>query len=142
MGAYRGNNPKRRIASSGYFTQDELRALSSRATYEGSALHKLKAADYGFDPPANPRATKSVCDDIRVIKLVEAAALLRRAFETGMISACDPEGLPKYAWAVDGNAEAYEAKLGRDGKYHGYRLGADDADMRDWVLEEWQRRAQ
>lgn len=142
MSAYRGNNPKRRIASLGYFTSAELRALSDRATYEGSALHKLKVADYGFDPPGNPRATKSVCDDIRVIKLVEAAALLRRAFETGMISACDPDGLPKYAWAVDRHREAYEAKLGQDGKYHGYRLGADDADMREWVLEEWEKRAQ
>lgn len=76
MSAYRGNNPKRRIAPVGYFTRVELRGLASRANYEGSALHKLKAADYGFDPPANPRATKSVCDDLRVIKLVEAAALL------------------------------------------------------------------
>ena len=40
------------------------------------------------------------------------------------------------------DSEAYEAKLGRDGKYHGYRLGDDDADMRDWILEEWQKRGQ
>ena len=58
-----------------------------------------------------------------------------------MISVCEPDGLPKYAWAVDRHSEAYEAKLGQDGKYHGYRLGADDADMRDWVLEEWEKRA-
>ena len=78
MSAYRGNNPKRRIASLGHFTPVELRALSDRANYEGSALHKLKVADYGFHPPTNPRATKSVCDDIRVIRRREATALLRK----------------------------------------------------------------
>lgn len=141
MTAYRGNNPKRRIAPEGHFTPVELQAFANRAAYEGSALHKRKMADYGFHPATNPRAAKSLCDDIRVIKVREAAALIRKAFASGMISMCDPEGLPKYAWAVDSYREAYEAKLGQDGKYHGYRLGPDDADMRDWVLEEWQKRA-
>ncbi len=108
----RGNNPKRRIVPRGYFTRVELDAFAARARYEGSALHKLKPADYGY-PPTNPRASKSVCDDIRVIELREAKALLRAAFGCGMVSACEPTSLPKYAWAVDGDREAYEAKLGR-----------------------------
>ena len=66
---------------------------------------------------------------------------MRAAFNRGLVSACDPAALPKYAWAVDSDGEAYEAKLGRDGKYHGYRLGLDDRDMRDWVVEEWKVRA-
>ena len=126
-----------------------------RLFHAGRAAHALGSGDLRrqriaqaegcrlrFRPAGQSRATKSACDDIRVIKLVEATALLRRAFETGMISVCDPDGLPKYAWAVDRHSEAYEAKLGQDGKYRGYRLGADDVDMRDWVLEEWEKREQ
>ena len=135
----RGNNPKRRIVLPGYFTQAELDGFAARARYEGSALHKLKPADYGFHPPNNPRASKSVCDDIRIVKLGEASDLLRAAFARGMVSACEPRAMPKYAWAVDADQEAYEAKLGREG-YHGYRLGKDDRDMRDWVIEEWNAR--
>ena len=136
----RGNNPKRRIVLPGHFTAAELAEFAARARYEGSALHKLRPADYDFDPPANPRPSKSVCDDLRVIKLREARALLDAAFTHGMISACDPKALPKYAWAVDEEGEAYEAKLGRNG-YHGYRLGEDDSVMRDWVIDEWRERA-
>ena len=33
-----------------------------RLSYIGSALHKTKPGDYGFQPPVNPRATKSTCD--------------------------------------------------------------------------------
>lgn len=135
----RGNNPKRRIVPVGYFTPAELDGFAARARYEGSALHKLKPADYGFHPPTNPRPSKSVCDDLRIIKQPEAHDLLRSAFARGMVSACEPTSLPKYAWAVDGSREAYEAKLGRGG-YHGYRLGKDDRDMRDWVIEEWNAR--
>ena len=137
----RGNNPKRRIVPPGYFTQAELDGFAVRARYEGSALHKLKPADYGFHPPTNPRASKSVCDDIRVIKHREARDLLRVAFTRGMVSACEPPAMPKYAWVVDADREAYEAKLGREG-YHGYRLGKDDREMRDWVIEEWNARMQ
>ncbi|MDE0420328.1 MAG: hypothetical protein OXK76_05480 [Gammaproteobacteria bacterium] len=135
----RGNNPKRRIVLPGHFTAAELASFATRARYEGSALHKIKAANYAFVPPTSPRASKSVCDDLRVIKLGEAQALLDAAFAHGMVSACDPEALPKYAWAVDADGEAYEAKLGRNG-YHGYRLGRDDRVMRDWVIDEWRER--
>ena len=135
----RGNNPKRRIVPVGYFTPAELNEFAARARYEGSALHKLKPADYGFQPPTNPRPAKSVCDDIRIIKRREAGDLLRAGFAWGMVSACEPVSMPKYAWAVDSSQEAYEAKLGRGG-YHGYRLGKDDRDMRDWVIEEWNLR--
>ena len=135
----RGNNPKRRIVPVGYFTPAELNEFAARARYEGSALHKLRPADYGFQPPTNPRPSKSVCDDIRVIKRREAGDLLRAGFARGMVSACEPMSMPKYAWAVDAGQEAYEAKLGRGG-YHGYRLGKDDRDMRDWVIEEWNQR--
>ena len=98
---YAGNNPKRRIAPLGHFTQAELHRLAASARYEGSALHKSKAADYGFHPPTNPRPSKSLCDKIRVVPLSEARQLLRSGF----------------------------AQLGSDGRsYHGYRLNHDDKE--------------
>ena len=62
---YAGNNPTRRIAKPGHFTQVELDNFAENARYEGSALHKSKPADYGFHPqttqePQSPFATTSV----------------------------------------------------------------------------------
>ena len=138
---HRGNNPKRRIAKRGHFTPAELAHFSGRARYEGSAHHKLHPADYGFHPPVNPRPAKSVCDDVRVIRLDEATELLRSGFAKGMVSTCSPQDMPKFVWAVDDRGEAFEAKLSRDGRYHGYRLTLDESSMRAWVQEEWERRA-
>ena len=136
----RGNNPKRRIVQPGFFTQPELVAFAAHARYDGSALHKTRPADYGFHPPTNPRPSKSVCDDIRMVPLDEARQLFREGLDRGMVSACQPPNLPKYVWAVDEDGEAYEAKLGSGGRYHGYRLGLDERDMREWVQDEWQAR--
>ena len=58
-----------------------------------------------------------------------------------MVSTSITGGLPKYVWAVDDCGEAYEAKLGGDGRsYHGYRLDRDDKAMRQWVIKEWKLR--
>ena len=58
-----------------------------------------------------------------------------------MVSAFREGGYPKYVWAVDEKGEAYEAKWGDDGQsYHGYRLGDDDRMMRDYVIDEWEKR--
>ena len=138
---YAGNNPTRRIAKPGHFMQVELDTFAKEARYEGSAHHKSKPADYGFHPQTNPRASKSLCDDIRVVLLAEARQLLRSGFDRGMVSTHISGDLPKYVWAVDNCGEAYEAKLGEDGQsYHGYRLNHDDKNMRRWVIEEWKRR--
>ena len=138
---HRGNNPKRRIAKPGHFTTAELVGFAGRARYEGSAHHKLHPADYGFHPPTSPRPSKSVCDDIRVIRLAEARELLRAGFAKGMVSISRPQDMPKYVWALDADGEPFEAKLGRDGRYHGYRLNLDERAMRDWVVDEWERRS-
>ncbi len=135
----RGKNPKRRIAKAGFFTRTELAEFARRANYEGSAHHKLHPADYGFSPPVSPRAAKSVCDDVRVIRRGEAKRLLQAGFAKGLVSVCDPQAMPKYVWALDDDGEAYEAKLGRN-SYHGYRLKDDERDMRDWIEDEWGRR--
>ena len=138
---YRGNNPKRRIAKRGFFTERELGALASTVRYQGSALHKTRPGDYGFKPPTAPRPSKSICDGRRTIPKVEAQLLLEDGIRLGMVSSRLEGAWPKYVWAVDDSGEAYEAKLGHDRRrYHGYRLGLDDGAMRDWVKAEWSKR--
>lgn len=136
-----GNNPKRRIAPLGTLTCDTQLRLA-RAQYVGSAHHKSQPGDYGFSPPVNPRPTKSLCDDVRLIDKREAIELFRSGIRLGMVSSHLESGLPKYVWAVDRHGNAYEAKLGGGGSdYHGYRLRRDDR-MQAFVLAEWRERNQ
>jgi hypothetical protein len=116
------------------------RYLIQRVRYVGSGHHKLKPGDYGFQPPANPRPTKSVYDDLRAIRLEEAQTLFRRGIDLGMVSAFAEGALPKYVWSVDDDEEVYETKIGSPPDYHGYRLGDDEQAMRHYVLKEWRRR--
>ncbi|GEO80577.1 hypothetical protein ROR02_07080 [Pararhodospirillum oryzae] len=60
----------------------------------------------------------------------------------GMVSRFDAGGVPKYIWAVDEAGDVYEAKTSpeRERSYHGYRLGDDERDMRELILNEWKRR--
>jgi hypothetical protein len=134
-----GNNPKRRIAAADRLAQQERINLAARLTYVGSDHHKRHPADYGFQPPVSPRPWKSVCDAARIIPLDEATQFFRQGVTMGMFSEFPAGAAPKFVWSVDGNGDAYEAKIDRDG-YHGYRLEEDD-DMRLVVLKEWQRRA-
>ena len=137
---YRGNNPKRRIANRDHYTAEDLEGFAT-AQYSGAGHHKTKPADYGFDPPVAPRPSKSVCDDKRVVNLDEAVRLFRSGVGRGMVSTHRVGGLPKYAWAMDEHGEVYEAKLGGDMRsYHGYRLAEDERAMREWVVEEWNKR--
>lgn len=141
MKKYTGNNPKRRIARAGHFTEDQLTDFAGTGRYRGSAHHKSRPADYRFDPPTSPRPSKSLCDDKRVIRLEEATRLFKDGIARGMVSIMEQQdGLPKYVWTQDEQGDVYEAKIGYDGRsYHGYRLGEDDR-MREWVIDEWKRR--
>ena len=137
---YTGNNPKRRIAKHGHYNAQELASFAA-ARYHGMGHHKTKPADYGFDPPAAPRPSKSVCDDKRIVMRAEAVRLFRAGVRRGLVSTHMVGELPKYAWALDGHGEVYEAKLGGDMRsYHGYRLREDERAMREWVVEEWESR--
>jgi hypothetical protein len=62
-----GSDPKRRIAPPERLDSGGRQALAAKLTYVGSALHKTKPGDYGFQPPVNPRPWKSICDGLRVI---------------------------------------------------------------------------
>ena len=138
---YQGNNPKRRIAKPGFYTAEELDGLASVARYSGSPHHKIRPADYGFNPPVAPRPSKSVCDDKRPVQSDEALKLLQTGIRLGMVSSHIVREWPKYIWVVDDSGEVYEAKLGHDQtRYHGYRLRKDDNAMRRWVISEWSKR--
>ncbi len=117
-----------------------LRRLVRQAQYTGNAHHKRSAADYGFNPPANPRPSKSLCDGNRTVKKNEAKALFHEGIRRGMVSVHHEDDLPKYVWAVDDGCRAYEAKIEHGSRnYHGYELGDDD-DMKKLVIKEWKRR--
>ena len=137
-----GNNPKRRIVPRHEIDSNVLNRLLDEAHYTGSALHKRSAADYGFNPPASPRPSKSLCDGTgRTVRLDEATALFRAGLERGMISSTGEDGFPKCVWAVDAEGRAYESKREQGSRnYHGYELGQDDDGMRRLVLKEWQLR--
>ena len=135
-----GHDPKRRIAAVGRLDPPGCEALAARLSYTGSALHKTKPGDYGFQPPVNPRPWKSICDGLRVILLPEAQSLFKRGIQLGMFSDFPEGGSPKYVWCVDDQGEAYEAKVSPGtNKYKGYRLEEED-NMRDVVLKEWKKR--
>jgi len=57
----------------------------------------------------------------------------------GMFADFEDGDVPKYVWSVDDEGEAYEAKIGSNSGYHGYRLEEED-ELRKWVLKEWKER--
>lgn len=135
-----GNNPKRRIAPAEAFDQKAREDLAKAVVYCGSGHHKKYPGDYKFQPPANPRATKSICDGLRIVLKNEAKALFHSGIMKGMVSIGREGEFPKYVWSVDASGEAYEAKVSRGtNRYKGYRLEEDDA-MRAVVLSEWKKR--
>lgn len=135
-----GNDPTRRIAPQSSLQTGDLARLAHQLVYVGSAPHKTRPGDYGFQPPVNPRPWKSTCDSSRIILKDEARSLFRAGIELGILSLPQVDGKPKYVWAVDAAGEVYEAKIGQAG-YHGYRL--EDADsMKRLVLTEWNARCQ
>jgi len=142
MAKRQSNRPDRRICPIGLLTTAELLRIAATARYVGSPNHKLRAGDYGFVPPSNPRASKSLCDDKRALLKSEARDLMMEGIRRGMISRVEPGQFPKYIWAVDNSGEVFEAKTkpGQETDYHGYRLGDDERQMRAEVLKEWNSR--
>lgn len=138
--ARHGSNPKRRIARRGDLEPDVLERLSGEVRYTGSAHHKRAPADYGFNPPVNPRPWKSLCDGNRIVKLDEAVTLLREGVRRGVVSSYSNNGLPKYVWAVSGDDLVFEAKLNGDRTYNGYELGHGEETLRQHVIREWKVR--
>ena len=135
------SRPDRRVAPQGSISNEALTALAERLHYRGMSTHKLHPGNYGLVPPVNPRPSKSPCNDVRVVLLEEAKALLRRGILAGMVSGLEEGSTPKYVWAVDDNGDVFEAKTKPpDTVYHGYRLGDDERDMRHYIRTEWRKR--
>ncbi len=135
--------PKRRIESIQCISKDDIAWLRKHVRYTGSAHHKKRPADFGFNPPTSPRPTKSLCDGSGSISKDRAQTLFRKAIDRAMISTYRIEDCPKYIWAVDedGDNRVYEAKLSKNSKcYHGYELGNDEGAMRTLVIDAWNAR--
>jgi len=135
-----GNNPKRRVAATNVLSQRERTKLAEVVRYKASGHHKRNPGDYGLER-TNPRPTKSLCDNVRVVTLAEATALLKRGVTSGVFSDFRYGMFPKFIWCVDQTGEAYEARTDarNPGEYHGYRLEEDD-DMRSHIVSVWKKR--
>ena len=135
----RGDSSNRSIAPPGSIGT-EVECKLAQARYRGSPHHKSKPADYGFHPPASPRAHKSLCDELKPIRLCEATRLFRAGIRLGMVSRSTKNGLPKQIWAVDDDEECYEAVQGGEPfEYHGYRLDTESPARRH-IVREWRKR--
>lgn len=138
------SDPRRRVINPDDLTP-EIRDRLDQARYRGSAHHKRRPADYGFNPPVAPRPQKSVCDPkgSPPITWKEACSLFRAGIRRGMVSRrLNAKGLPVFVWAVDEHNQVYEAKPGEDGHvYHGYMLSKDDPQARH-ILREWRLRGE
>ena len=136
------NNPSDRVAPPGTHG-DEIWANLANARYKGSSLHKSRpGGGYDLVPPVNARHNKSLCDDLRMVRLQEAARLFRNGIQREMVSNELENGLPKRVWAVDHAGEAYVAYLGTDGPnryYHGFRLYRDERQRKN-IIVEWRNR--
>ena len=137
-----GNNPKRRIASADYATDEVKQRLEKTARYVGSGHHKRHPADYGL-PRTNPRPTKSLCDLGRVVLLDEVKSLVANGIRWGLFSEIREDGFPKFIWSVSEHGEVFEAKTDSNGtgEYHGYPLEDEDA-MHVYVKSVWKERCQ
>ena len=112
--------------------------LRERATYTGNPAHKRNPGDFGLTPPAQPRADKSLCDDVEIFDVATALRLLREGIRRGLVSVQERNGFPQNVWGVTEEGVALEAQLENQekGTYHGYPLS--DADpMQQHVIEWW-----
>lgn len=127
-------------------TASEIHALLQRCDYEGHPHHKFAPNNFGLQPPAAPRRTKTLCDrhPFNVRCLSEAKSMLTRAIQCKMISEEKAvNGLPKFVWFVRiSDGAVFEAKLGGpySNLYHGYPLQNDDAN-RQSVVRAWKERS-
>lgn len=136
-------NPKREILECTPNDIPFLEYLYAKVTYTGNPQHKKNPGKFGLNPPSDPRAMKSLCDEVFVFTPSKALSLLKRGIERGLISVQKTTiGFPKNIWSViklkDGKEVPLEAQLENPhaGTYHGYPLPKTDP-MHEKVLEKW-----
>lgn len=136
-------NPKRKVRDCTEVDAPFLQKLYAEVIYEGNPQHKKSPGDFGLIPPCDPRAAKSLCDEVCIFKHADALRLLKLGVERGLVSVqINDYGFPQNIWSVttleNGKEVPLEAQKGnpQDGSYHGYPLQPTDP-MYEKVLEKW-----
>lgn len=136
-------NPKRKIDPN---TEEKLQLgarLAQKVQYGGNPEHKKNQGDFGLHPPANPRSTKSLCDDVNIFNRKMALAYLKKGLELGLMRYTKEENgeWPQNVWAVTDDGKALEAQLENSdtGTYHGYPMPTSDPLAAE-VIKEWKKR--
>lgn len=135
-------NPKRHILSVEAVLplRDKLQAMARAVRYGGNPEHKRNPGDFGLTPPSSPRRGKTLCDDLKVYRRVEAQRLVASGLRRGMVDArWNGEGWPQLVWAMDESGAPLEAQREADGCYHGYPIPIADP-MRQAVSDAWETR--
>ena len=135
-------NPKRRFLRSSDLDRRRpvLLELVERVKYGGNPEHKRDAGDFGLNPPAAPRAAKSLCDDAAVTRREDALELLRAGLRRGLVSDRFEGECPYNVWAVTADKVPLEAQWESDGVYHGYPMPAADPFAAE-VRKRWSKLA-
>lgn len=132
-------NHKRRIRTE--CDPKKLKELAEKVSYGGNPEHKRNPGNFNLTPPAQPRADKTLCDNVGIFSSAKAKNLLKKGIRKGMISEQERQGYPRNIWSVTSDGEALEAQLENPykGVYHGYPM-PDTDPMRKMVLEQWEKR--
>ena len=116
----------------------EVARLVSSVKYGGNPEHKRNPGDFQLNPPAQPRADKTLCDAVGIFDKLNSLRLLRKGVRRGLISEQTRGEFPQNIWAVTRDGNPLEAQLENRtlGIYHGYPMPMND-DFRDEVLRRW-----
>lgn len=116
-----------------------LDLLVKKVRYGGNPEHKKNPGDFGLTPPSQPKADKSLCDEIGIFRKIEAENLLREGIRRGLVSQQERKGFPQNVWAVTQGGKPVEAQLenAEAGVYHGYPMPESDPFF-DEVLSRWE----
>ena len=130
-------NFKRRIRQD--CDPDELERLVSSVKYGGNPEHKRNPGDFHLNPPAQPRADKTLCDAVGIFDKSKALRLLLEGVRRGLISERTRGAFPQNVWSVTGDGNPLEAQLENQmqGIYHGYPMSMND-DFRYEILRRWE----
>lgn len=129
-------NTKRQLAQN--IDPSYVDELQHRVRYGGNPEHKMNPGDFNLDPPAIPRADKTLCDRVAIFSHREALACLKKGIQSYLLSQQQRNGLPQNIWSVTDRGEPLEAQLENAEKaiYHGYPMPESDPFCQI-VLQRW-----
>lgn len=114
--------------------QDTRSALIARATFAGSAKHKLHPRAFGLEPAPSDE-DDTYCDGhagFAPADMTRLPVLLRRGISVGLIGDNDKKGDPTLLWTIDDDGWIFEGRITTPTQavYHGYPLLPGDAFAR------------